>query len=75
MTALLVDRVDGAIGYADAEEIPMESVIPGTKILRGILKDKEDLIFIQDIGRFLSLEEELKIDLVLESHRRENENG
>jgi len=68
MIALVVDSVEGAIGYADAEEIPMESVIHGTKILRGILKDKEDLIFIQDIGRFLSLEEKLMLDSVLDSH-------
>lgn len=75
MTALLVDGVDGAMGYADAEEIPMESVIPGTKLLRGILKGKEDLIFIQDIGKFLSLEEELALDEVLDSHGGQTEHG
>jgi len=75
MIALLVDSVEGAIGYADAEEIPMESVLPGTKVLRGILKDKEDLIFIQDFERFLSLEEKQALDSVLENHGVEAEDG
>ncbi len=75
MIALLVDSVEGAIGYADAEEIPMESVLPGTKVLRGILKDKEDLIFIQDFERFLSLDEKLAVDSVLENHGVEAEDG
>ena len=75
MIALLVDSVEGAIGYADAEEIPMESVLPGTKVLRGILKDKEDLIFIQDFERFLSLDEKLAVDSVLENHGLEAEDG
>ncbi len=62
---LLVDGVVGATGYTGAEEVTMESVIPGTKIIRGILKEGEDLIFIQDFDRFLSVEEKLVLDSVI----------
>lgn len=71
VTALLVDGVEGVIKYTDADEIPMDSVIPGTKILKGILKKKEDLIFIQDIEKFLSQEETRIIDSVLKNHVRQ----
>ena len=71
VTALLVDGVEGVIKYTEADEISMESVIPGTKILKGILRNKEDLIFIQDIEKFLSPEETRTIDSVLKNHVRQ----
>lgn len=67
MIALLVDSVEGATGYAGVDEIPMESVLPGAKVIKGILKDKEDLIFIQDFEKFLSPEENRTLDSVLET--------
>lgn len=63
--ALLVDTVSGVAEYLASELVPPESIVPGTGHLAGVLKTDDGLILIQDLDRFLSLEEESRLDAAM----------
>jgi purine-binding chemotaxis protein CheW len=56
--ALLVDSVGEVLLVQPGEGVSSESVVPGLDQIRGILQRPDGLILIQDLDRFLSLEEE-----------------
>lgn len=56
--AFSVDRVTGVLEYPETEIVAADRIVPGLEYLEGVLKLQDGLIFIHDLERFLSLEEE-----------------
>jgi len=56
--AFIADGVAGVIECPEAEITAAEKIVPGLEYLQGVLKLRDGLIFIHDLERFLSLDEE-----------------
>ncbi len=56
--AFIVDDVSGVIDCPEANITAAEEIVPGLEYLAGVLKLNNGLIFIHDLERFLSLDEE-----------------
>ncbi len=63
--ALLADAIVGVVARPEAEILPPDSIVPGLPHLRGVLKLSDEIVFIHDLDKFLSLEEEAQLDDVL----------
>ena len=61
--ALVVDSVTGVIDQASAEFVSVDEIVPGVEYLDGVLKRDDGILFIHDLDRFLTLEEEARLDL------------
>ncbi len=59
---LVVDEVDNVGEYQPEELVTTEQILPGIEHIEGIAKTRDGLIVIYDIDRFLSLEEEKKLN-------------
>ena len=66
--ALVADAVLGVIACAVQNQIAAEDILTGIEYVGGVVKTTDGLIFIHDLDRFLSLEEEDSLDLVLKTH-------
>lgn len=64
--AFIVDRVTGVLEYPETEVTAADRIVPGLEYLAGVLKFKDGLIFIHDLERFLSLDEETSLSRALE---------
>lgn len=63
MTVVLpVDGVDGIRESSKEEMTPSEKITPGMDYFEGVIKFDDGLIFLHDIGRFLSLDEETMLE-------------
>lgn len=60
--ALLVDAVEGIVERPGQEVILAEKILPKIEYIEGVVKLEDGLILIHDIERFLSLEEERKLE-------------
>lgn len=58
LIGIMADSSEGVIECAEADIIPAGEVAPGLKRVDGIAKHNEGLIVIQDMDKFLSIEEE-----------------
>ena len=56
--AFIADRVTGVVEYGEEEWTAADRIAPGLEYLAGVVKLKDGLIFIHDLERFLSLDEE-----------------
>ena len=65
-TALIVDDVSGVFECPEQEIIAAGKILPGIEYIEGVLKLKDGMLFIHDLDRFLSLEEENMLDNTLE---------
>jgi purine-binding chemotaxis protein CheW len=65
IVALIVDGVTGVIERAEQEIISAQKVLPGIEYVEGVMKLEDGMIFIHDLDRFLSLEEEKDLDMSL----------
>jgi len=65
LVALVADAVGGVVECADGETIPLESVLPGTEYVAGVVKRPDGLILIHDLNTFLSLDEEQTLEAAL----------
>jgi len=63
--ALVVDAVDGVIELANQEMIPPERILSDTEYVEGVIKLEEGLVLIHDLDKFLSCEEDKKLDAAL----------
>jgi purine-binding chemotaxis protein CheW len=66
--ALLVDAVSGVIELSEKEVTTFEKILPGTEYIEGVVKLEDGMIFIHDLDRFLSIEEEVALEKALEKH-------
>jgi purine-binding chemotaxis protein CheW len=65
--ALVVDAVLDVIACAEQTFITPENILPKVEYVEGVVKLIDGLIFIHDLNKFLSLEEESALDQVLEN--------
>jgi purine-binding chemotaxis protein CheW len=56
--ALAVDTVDSVVQRPPDEVIAPPTIVPGLEYLAGVVKLADGMLFIHDLDRFLSLEEE-----------------
>jgi purine-binding chemotaxis protein CheW len=59
---MTTDAVLGVMERPPGELVPAKDVLPGLDYVDGVIKLKDGLILINDIDRFLSLEEETALD-------------
>jgi purine-binding chemotaxis protein CheW len=60
--ALVVDTVDGVIERLSEEVTPADQVLPRIEYVEGIVKLENGLVLIHDLDKFLSIDEETKLD-------------
>lgn len=56
--AFLADSVTAVIDCPEEEIVTAEQLVPGLEYLQGVMRLKDGLIFIHDLERFLSLDED-----------------
>jgi purine-binding chemotaxis protein CheW len=71
--ALVADAVLDVIASPAQDMIAAENILPGVEYLEGVVKLADGLIFIHDLDKFLSLEEESSLDHALKSQAPENQ--
>lgn len=64
--ALVVDEVLDVVACAGQNLIATENILPRIDYVEGVIKLADGLIFIHDLNKFLSLEEEGSLDQALE---------
>ncbi|HBG46472.1 MAG TPA: chemotaxis protein CheW [Deltaproteobacteria bacterium] len=70
--AMVVDEARGVIDCEPGSITASVEVLPGLEHIRGVAKHASGMIVIQDIDRFLSIEEERQLDGALEGMERKN---
>jgi len=65
--ALWVNSVSGIIECRDQEIIAPDRIVQGLEYIEGVVKTKEGILFIHNLDRFLSLEEEKTLNDALSS--------
>ncbi|MDR7150082.1 purine-binding chemotaxis protein CheW [Hydrogenophaga palleronii] len=63
--ALVVDAVIGVITYTDQQLVGAADILPGTEHLQGVVKLDDGLILIQDLEKFLSMDEARALDAAM----------
>ncbi len=65
--ALLVDSIAGVVAQTEAAMISAAEILPGLDSIAGVAKLGGGIVFIHDLGRFLSRENEEALDAALRS--------
>ena len=65
--ALVVDAVAGLMECAAGETVPPASIVPGMAYVDGVVKRPDGLIFIHDLDKFLSVDEDVQLEAALAS--------
>lgn len=65
MVALVVDDVTGVMECGEDEAVLPDAIVPGLEYLGGVIKRPDGMIFIHNLDKFLSLEEERLLSEVL----------
>ena len=60
--SLVVDQVEGTMDQSGRERILPGKILPAMEYLEGVVKLEDGMVFIHDLDRFLSLEEEKALD-------------
>ncbi|TAK42465.1 MAG: purine-binding chemotaxis protein CheW [Betaproteobacteria bacterium] len=60
--ALLADAVTGVVECAENEAVPAPAIVPGMEYVEGVAKLGDGMVLIHDLARFLSLDEERRLD-------------
>jgi purine-binding chemotaxis protein CheW len=63
--AILVDEVLGLAEFSEQDIIGPEELYPGIEYLEGVTKVKDGMLYIYNLGRFLSSEERSEIEHLL----------
>lgn len=63
--ALIADAVSGTLSVPQQAIAPMHTVMPGIRQIEGVVSLQDGLLFIHDLDRFLSIEEERELDAAL----------
>lgn len=65
MLAMMVDAVVGVIECDEKDFVAVDTVVAGTRHVKGIVKGRDGMVLIHDLDGFLSLEEEHALDAAL----------
>lgn len=68
---LLIDCVEAVIERDNKDLLPTGSVVPGLRHSDGLVRFDDGLVLIQDLDRFLSLDEERQLDDALQIVHRQ----
>lgn len=63
--AMAADAVTGIIGCPDDKVVKAEHILPGAGYIDGVVKLEDGMVLIHDLEKFLSLEEEERLDKAL----------
>lgn len=66
VVALRVDDVIGTVAVATGAVVPAERILPSLAHVRGVVAFEDGLVLIQDLDAVLSLDEEARLDALLE---------
>ncbi len=66
LVAFLADAVQGVLKRSADQVIPAERVLPGLEYIRGVILLDDGIILIQDLEKFLSPDEEAKLEQAME---------
>lgn len=64
---LIVDAVSDVIEYPEQSIAGAESILPGLEFVEGVVKLEDGMVYIHDLDKFLSLEEEASLSQALET--------
>lgn len=64
---LVVDSIDSVMECDEQDIIAADAILPGMEHVEGVLRLKDGMILIHDLGSLLSLEEEAQLDHVIEA--------
>lgn len=64
---LVVDAVADVMEYPEQSIVGAESILPGLEYVEGVVKLRDGLVYIHDLDRFLSLEEETSLAQAMET--------
>ena len=67
--ALAVDAVEGVVPRSPEEVVAPPAIAPGLEYLAGVIKLADGMLFIHDLDRFLSLDEEQQLAAVIDNER------
>ena len=65
--ALVVDAVNEVVPCPEAQVVAAEKIVPGLEHVAGVLKLPDGMIFVHDLDRFLSLDEEQALEAAMVS--------
>jgi purine-binding chemotaxis protein CheW len=65
LVALVVDAVIGVVERSTEEIVQARAIVPGAEYVEGIARYEEDMLFIHDLDRFLSQDEENQLHAAL----------
>jgi purine-binding chemotaxis protein CheW len=65
--ALVADGVSGVMAWPEQEVIEATRILPGIQYVQGVAKLPDGMILIHDLDKFLSLEEEERLDSALKA--------
>jgi purine-binding chemotaxis protein CheW len=68
LVALLADTVQGVAEGPASKIIPAERILPDLGFVRGVVRLEDGMVLIHDLDKFLSLEEEQRLDQAMEQH-------
>lgn len=60
--ALVADEVSGVIDRSEREVVAAEEILPRMEYVEGVVRLEDGMILIHDLNKFLSLEEEIKLE-------------
>ena len=63
--ALVVDAVCGVSDHATQETVVAPTIVPGLEYVTGVVKLEDGMLFIHNLDRFLSLEEEEALETAI----------
>ncbi len=64
--ALVIDEALGVIDHEPSAMIDSAQIVPGIEHFQGVVKGDDGLVLIQDLEKFLSLDEERTLDEAME---------
>ncbi|MHB8069571.1 MAG: chemotaxis protein CheW [Desulfobaccales bacterium] len=64
--AFTAETLAGVIDCPEEDLIAAERIVPGLEYLQGVMRLKDGLIFIHDLDRFLSLDEEKSLETAMQ---------
>jgi len=62
---LVVDAVEGMLSVSEEAIAPAQTVVPGIRQIEGVVALPDGLLFIHDLDKFLSIDEERELDAAL----------
>ncbi len=67
--AIICDSAEGIVERSALDVVPVRQILPGARYVEGVAKYEDGLIVIQDLDKFLSLEEEQALEQALQPVR------